>query len=133
MKKLLYGLIGVLVLAGTVVLALPTIMHKAGLHPEFHGPKVALPGERALIITTSHDVLAAPGETEGPATGVVASEMTHPYYAFLDGGMAVAVASVKGGQIPVAADSLSRSSATPETERFSSIGSSKSRSRSRSK
>lgn len=118
MKKLFYGLIGVLVLAGTFVLALPTIMHKAGLHPQYQGQKVALPGKRALVITTSHNVLAAQGETDGPATGVVASEMTHPYYAFLDAGMAVDVASVKGGQIPVAPDSLSRISATPETERY---------------
>jgi putative intracellular protease/amidase len=118
MKKLLYGLIGVVVLAGTFVLALPTILHKAGMHPEYQGPTVVLPAKRALVITTSHDVLAAPGETEGPATGVVASELTHPYYVFLDGGMQVDVASVKGGKIPVAPDSLSRMSATPETRRF---------------
>ena len=118
MKKLIIGLISVLVLAGIFVLALPTILHKAGLHPEYHGPKVALPAKRALVITTSHDVLAAPGETEGPATGVVASELTHPYYVFLDGGMQVDVASIKGGQIPIAPDSLGRVSMTPETERF---------------
>jgi putative intracellular protease/amidase len=88
------------------------------MHPEYHGPKVALPAKRALVITTSHDVLAAPGETEGPATGVVASELTHPYYVFLDGGMQVDVASIKGGQIPIAPDSLGRVSMTPETERF---------------
>ena len=58
MKKLLYGLIGVVVLAGTFVLALPTILHKAGMHPEYQGPTVALPAKRALVITTSHDVLA---------------------------------------------------------------------------
>ena len=118
LKKLAVGLVGVLVLAGIVVLALPTILHKAGLHPEYLGPKVTLPAKRALIITTSHNVLASPGETEGPATGVVASEMTHPYYVFLDGGMQVDVASIKGGTIPVAPDSLSRISATPETRRF---------------
>ena len=94
MNKLLYTLLGVLVLAGTFVLALPTILHKVGLHPEYHGPEVELPGKRALVITTSHDVLAAPGETEGPPTGVVASELTHPYYVFLDGGMQVDVASI---------------------------------------
>jgi putative intracellular protease/amidase len=118
MKKLIVGLVGVLALAGTFVLALPTMLHKAGMHPEYHGPKVALQNKRALVITTSHDVLAAPGETEGPATGVVASEMTHPYYVFLDGGMLVDVASIKGGEIPIAPDSLSRMSATPETMRF---------------
>lgn len=118
MKKWFYGLLGVTVLAAIFVLALPTILHKTGMHPEYHGPKVALPAKRALIITTSHDVLAAPGETEGPATGVVASELTHPYYVFLDGGMQVDVASIKGGQIPIAPDSLGRVSMTPETERF---------------
>lgn len=71
MKKLIMGFTVVLVLAGTFALAFPTMLHKAGLHPEYHGPRVALQNKRALVITTSHDVLAAPGETEGPATGVV--------------------------------------------------------------
>ena len=118
MKKLMIGLASVLLLAATFVLALPTILHKAGLHPEYLGPKVSLQNKRALVITTSHDVLAALGETEGPATGVVASEMTHPYYVFVDGGMQVDVASIKGGKIPIAPDSLSRMSATPQTKRF---------------
>lgn len=118
MKKLFYGLVGLVVLAGTFVLALPTIMHKAGLHPEYHGPTFELPGKRALIITTSHAVLAAPGETEGPATGVAASEMTHPYYTFIDGGMSVDVASIKGGEIPIAPDTLGRVARTPHDERF---------------
>ncbi|MDH4040604.1 MAG: type 1 glutamine amidotransferase domain-containing protein [Gammaproteobacteria bacterium] len=118
MKKLFYGLVGLVVLAGTFVLALPTIIHKAGLHPEYHGPTFELPGKRALIITTSHGVLAAPGETDGPATGVAASEMTHPYYTFLEGGMSVDVASIKGGKIPIAPDSLGRIVRTPHDERF---------------
>ena len=118
MKKLRIGFFGLMLLAGIFVLALPTMLHKAGLHPEYQGPKVALPARRALVITTSHNVLAAIGETEGPATGVVASELTHPYYVFLDGGMLVDVASIKGGEIPIAPDSLSRISATPETQRF---------------
>ena len=37
-----------------VVLALPTILHKAGLHPEYNGEAVQLPaGKRALIIATT--------------------------------------------------------------------------------
>ena len=95
-KKLTISLAVLVTLAGVLILSLPTILHKAGLHPEYHGPSVALPGKRALIITTSHGVLAAPGETEGPATGVMASEFTHPYYTFLDGGMEVDIASIKG-------------------------------------
>jgi putative intracellular protease/amidase len=118
MKKLIVSLSGLAVLVGIFILALPTIMHKAGMHPEYQGSTVSLPGKRALVITTSHDVLAALGETEGPATGVVASEMTHPYYVLLDGGMQVDLASIKGGQIPIAPDSLGRMSATPETKRF---------------
>lgn len=118
MKKLVYGLVGLVAVIGTIALALPTIIHKAGLHPDYHGPTFELPGKRALIITTSHGVLAAPGETDGPATGVAASEMTHPYYTFLDGGMSVDVASIDGGEIPIAPDTLGRMSRTPLDERF---------------
>lgn len=118
MKKIFYGLAGLAVLASTISLAMPTIMHKAGLHPEYHGPTFELPGKRALVITTSHGVLAAPGETEGLATGVAASEMTHPYYTFMEGGMSVDIASIKGGEIPIAPDSLGRIVRTPHDERF---------------
>ena len=90
MKKLVVAAGVLLSLVVVLVISLPTIAHKAGLHPEYTGPLIELPpGKRALVITTSHSVLAAPGETEGPATGVMASEMTHPYYAFLDAGMDV--------------------------------------------
>lgn len=117
-RKLLYALLALLLIGGMFILALPTIMHKAGLHPEYQGPVFKLPGKRALIITTSHGVLAAPGKTEGPATGVAASELVHPYYIFSDGGMQVDVASINGGSIPIAPDSLGRMTATPETNRF---------------
>jgi putative intracellular protease/amidase len=118
MKKLLSVVAVLLVLAGVLLLSLPTIVHKAGLHPKYNGPSVALPGKRALIITTSHGVLAAPGEIEGPATGVAASELTHPYYVFLDGGMDVDVASIIGGEIPIDPQTLSFVIKTPEDERY---------------
>ena len=118
MRKLVSVLAILLVVVGVFLAALPTILHKAGLHPEYQGPSWELPGKRALIITTSHGVLAAPGETEGPATGVAASEMTHPYYTFIEGGMSVDVASIKGGEIPIAPDSLGRIVITPHDERF---------------
>ena len=118
MKKLLTVVIVLLALVGVLLLSLPTIVHKAGLHPEYDGPSVALPGKRALIITTSHGVLAAPGEIEGPATGVAGSELTHPYYVFLDGGMDVDVASIRGGEIPIDPQTLSFIFKTPEDERY---------------
>ena len=118
MKKLLSVLVGVGLLVGVFLLALPTILHKAGLHPEYTGETVALPGKRALVITTSHGILAAPGETQGPATGVWGSELTHPYYTFLDGGMEVDVASIQGGQIPVDPQSFYFMTKSPEDERY---------------
>ena len=68
-----------------------------GLHRHFAAPRRNLAGKRALVIATSHDTL---GDT-GKKTGVFASEMTAPYYTFLDAGMSVDVASVRGGKIPI--------------------------------
>ena len=120
MKATLIKIVGGIVLGlGLLVLALPTILHKAGLHPEYDGEAVQLPaGKRALIIATNQAVLSAPGETTGDATGVMASEMTHPYYRFLDAGMQVDLASVKGGEIPVDPQTLNRILKTPEDDRF---------------
>jgi putative intracellular protease/amidase len=118
MKKFVAVFVSIIALVGVFLLALPTILHKAGLHPEYSGPTVELPGKRALVITTSHGVLAAPGETEGPATGVWGSELTHPYYTFTDGGMTVDVASIKGGEIPIDPQSFFFATKSPEEERY---------------
>jgi len=118
MKKVLVGLGILLSLLVVVATALPTILHAAGLHPDYEGAQVDLPGKRALIITTSHSVLAAPGETEGPETGVMASEFTHPYYSFLDAGIDVDMASIQGGQIPIDPQTLSYVIRSPEDERY---------------
>lgn len=118
MKKLLVAAAVVVAVLGVFLLSLPTILHKAGLHPEYEGATVALPGKRALVITTSHGVLAAPGETEGPATGVFGSELTHPYYTFLDAGMEVDVASIRGGEIPIDPQSFFFMIKSPEDERY---------------
>ena len=86
--------------AGTILiiwLGLPALLRAMGLHRRSAAPKRNLKGRRALVIATSHDTL---GET-GKKTGVFASEMTAPYYTFLDAGMDVDVASIKGGVIPV--------------------------------
>ena len=120
MKKTVSIVLLVLVsLFAAIAVALPTVLHKAGLHPEYTGVEIELPpGKRALVITTSHGVLSKPGEMEGPATGVMASEMTHPYYNFLDAGMDVDVASIKGGEIPVDPQTLQYMIKTAEDERF---------------
>ena len=98
---------------------MPTLLHKAGLHPEYLGEIAQVPaGKRALIIATNQAVLSAPGETTGPATGVMASEITHPYYNFFDAGIAVDIASIQGGNIPVDPQTLSRIVKTPEDDRF---------------
>jgi putative intracellular protease/amidase len=119
MKKKVITILATLTL-GIVVfaLALPSILHSAGLHPEYTGETAKLPGKRALVITTSQAVLNAPGETSGEPTGVAASEMTHPYYDFLDAGMQVDVASIKGGEIPIDPQTLLYMIKTPEDDRF---------------
>jgi putative intracellular protease/amidase len=118
MSRIVKISLGAAVCIGVFLISLPTLVHKAGLHPEYSGPTVDLPGKRALIITTSHGVLAPVGETEGDPTGVAASEMTHPYYTFLDGGMDVDLASIKGGEIPIDPMTINRVVKTAEDERF---------------
>ena len=118
-RKLLISFGVVASLMAITALALPTILHTAGLHPEFQGEIAGpLPGRRALIITTSHDVLSAPGETTGDETGVMASELTHPYYSFLQSGLEIDVASINGGQVPVDPQTLNFVVRTPEDERY---------------
>ena len=120
MKKILKIAIPlIIVFALFVRFALPSILHKAGLHATYVDAKdYDLKGKKALIITTSHDVLNAPGETTGNPTGVAASELTVPYYEFLDAGMEVDVASIKGGKIPIDPQTLIFLVKTPEDERF---------------
>ena len=90
------------------------VLKKAGLHPddpdatEFH-----LPGRRALIIATNAGHLDV-----GKPTGVFASEMTVPYYAFLDAGMDVDIASPAGGVIPVDPQSIKPATRTGDDDRF---------------
>jgi putative intracellular protease/amidase len=119
LNKKLFVIAGAAALgAVTLVLSLPTVVHGLGLHPSYEGQEYDLEGLRALVITTSHGVLSAPGEEEGAATGVAASELTHGYYGFLDAGMRVDVASIRGGPVPVDPQTLNFVIRTPEDERF---------------
>ena len=97
MSWFVYLLIGMVVLAVLIYFGLPRLLHAMGLHPSYKIPALDLTGRRAVVITTSHDALGDTGKT----TGVFGSEMTIPYYAFLDAGMEVDLASIKGGSIPV--------------------------------
>jgi putative intracellular protease/amidase len=87
----------VLLLPAMLYFALPTIFHALGMHPTYHGVAYTMPpGSKALIVTTSHTQL---GDT-GRKTGVFSSELTWPYYTFLDAGMQVDVATITGGAVP---------------------------------
>jgi arylsulfatase A-like enzyme/putative intracellular protease/amidase len=89
-------------------------VQKVGMHPDdtaaFTG---SLRGRRALVVATNHGTLSI-----GKATGVYSSEMTVPYYAFLDAGMTVDVASPRGGTIPVDPQSLNPVLRSDADDRF---------------
>ena len=73
------------------------VLQRAGLHQDSSSVQpFDLTGRRALIIATNHGSLGV-----GRPTGVFASELTVPYYEFLDAGMTVTVTSPVGGEIPV--------------------------------
>lgn len=93
---------------------LPSFLQRFGLHPDFTGQRYALPEGRALIITTSHDQLGDTGEE----TGVVGSELTAPYYEFLEGGLSVDLASIQGGLIPIDTNSLRWPIRTKHDQRY---------------
>lgn len=114
MNWLGYLLVAVLLLGAAVYFGLPPMLRAMGLHPHYEIPAFNLEGRRALIITTSHATL---GETGRP-TGVFGSEMTVPYYAFLDAGLEVDIASIRGGEVPIQPWSMSWPLATHDDTRF---------------
>lgn len=90
------------------------LVQRLGLHPEDTATSdVTLPDRRALVVATNHGTLDI-----GKPTGVFASELTVPYYAFLDAGMLVDVASPAGGVIPVDPLSLKPVVRTAADDRF---------------
>jgi putative intracellular protease/amidase len=107
-----FAVVAGLTLAG--YFAIPAGLRAMGLHAHYPTPAFDLAGRRALIVTTSHDRL---GDT-GRATGVFGSEMSVPYYAFLDSGLVVDLASIRGGAIPVEPWSMSWPLATAADSRF---------------
>jgi putative intracellular protease/amidase len=89
-------------------------LRAVGLHP--HDPacrRFDLAGRRALCIATNHGVLDV-----GVPTGLYGSELTAPYYAFLDAGIEVDVASVAGGLVPVEPLSMREPLRTEQDDRM---------------
>lgn len=69
---------------------------------------------KILMVLTSHDKL---GET-GEKTGFWLEEFAAPYYAFVDAGAEVTLASPKGGQPPIDPTSEGEEHQTDSTKRF---------------
>ncbi|OZB39722.1 MAG: hypothetical protein B7X48_07765 [Acidiphilium sp. 34-60-192] len=67
-----------------------------------------------LIVTTSHS--AIPGAAE--PTGVWFEELAAPYYAFIDAGASVTIASIAGGAVPIDGRSLTESPLPATVTRF---------------
>ena len=75
--------------------ALRKLVQKLGMHPDDpEATSFNLAGKRGLVVATNVAWLDI-----AKPTGVFASEMTVPYYAFLDAGMDVDLASPAGGMI----------------------------------
>ncbi|GJM38483.1 MAG: hypothetical protein DHS20C19_18500 [Acidimicrobiales bacterium] len=77
-------------------LAARRLLQRIGMHPDDpDAVQLDLTGRRALVVATNHGTLGV-----NKPTGVFGSELTVPYYEFLDAGMEVDVASPRGGDIP---------------------------------
>jgi len=108
-------IVGVLLAAlATAIYNLPKILAIMGLHRHYTIPDFNLKGRRALVVCTSHDRL----DPLKRATGAFGSEFTVPYYAFINAGMDVEMASPKGGKIPIQPPSWSWPLACADDRRF---------------
>jgi len=70
--------------------------------------------KRILMVLTSHNEL---GDT-GKKTGFWVEEFAAPYYAFVDAGIEVTLATPQGGQAPIDPTSTLADFQTPATERY---------------
>lgn len=69
---------------------------------------------RLLIVLTSHDLLGSTGQK----TGFWLEEFATPYYVFKDAGVAITLASPRGGQPPLDPKSDEPQAQTPAIQRF---------------
>ncbi|MFT5282385.1 MAG: putative intracellular protease/amidase, partial [Yoonia sp.] len=72
--------------------------------------------KRILMVLTSHEQL---GDT-GKKTGFWVEEFAAPYYAFLDAGVVITLATPQGGKAPIDPTSTLADFQTSATERFDS-------------
>lgn len=106
-----------LVLAAILALAiynLRGILALFGLHRHYTIPDFDFSGRKALVICTNHSRL----DPLNRNTGAFGSEFTVPYYAFVNAGLEVDMASPKGGEIPIQPLSWSWPLACDEDRRF---------------
>ena len=97
--RIALSLLGIIVL---LILSIPTGVHLAGLHPKnTHEFDFNFKGQKALIIATNHGVLNKPGEETGKRTGLFLSELSIPYFHFIEAGLDVEIASIEGGDVPL--------------------------------
>ena len=97
-NKIIFACLAIVI---SIVVILPMALHTAGLHPKnSHDFNFDYSDKKALIIATNHGTLNKPGETSGKKTGLYLSELSVPYYHFVNAGMQVDIASIKGGMIP---------------------------------
>ena len=95
-------------------LASRRLLQQFGVHPEDRDAvRLNMTGTSALCIATNHGVLDI-----GVPTGVFWSELTVPYYVFLDAGMRVDLASPLGGIVPVEPLSMKEPIRTPQDDRM---------------
>ena len=74
--------------------------------------------KKILMVVTSHGSLG----DSGHETGLWMEEFTTPYYAFLDAGFEVTVASPAGGCVPIDPKSMQPENSSPSVCRFGEAG-----------
>ncbi|MEL6103023.1 MAG: hypothetical protein AAFR68_17145 [Pseudomonadota bacterium] len=107
-------LIIVLAVLAVGIYYLRQILALFGLHRHYTIPDFDMKGRRALMVCTNHDRL----DPLKRDTGAFGSEFTVPYYAFVNAGMEVDMASPKGGEIPIQPPSWSWPLACEDDRRF---------------
>lgn len=110
----IYLLIAFALLLALIVYNLRLILAAMGLHRHYTIPDFDLRGRRALVVCTNHNRL----DPKNRDTGAFGSEFTVPYYAFINAGLEVDMASPKGGEIPIQPPSWSWPLASPDDRRF---------------